>query len=196
MLLLNEYASTQFLSLVISSSVLSAILTSFVSWRIHYYSYRNDYYKKILDKRIEAYEHVQRLLSMLKGSVQINGKGVCILYLSLGHEKYTDLLFNIISAIHNSFWISDETGEMLTELNVFMINSIDNALDENDDLDAQLVELGIKFRDEIRSRRFNIENQLYKDFSTLHKIEKFAKPKTPKQGHILHDKPNRLQKQI
>ncbi|SFR62321.1 hypothetical protein SAMN04488010_1199 [Maribacter stanieri] len=48
---------------IISSSILSAIFTSIFNWRLHNSNYKKDYYKKILDKRLIAYESLNMLIN-------------------------------------------------------------------------------------------------------------------------------------
>ncbi|HLP32124.1 MAG TPA: hypothetical protein VK202_01555 [Bacteroidia bacterium] len=192
---LKNMSIGEIITLVLTSSLLSAGLTSVVNWYIQKTNYRNDYYKKILDRRIGAYEDVQHLLSLLAGTVQMEDGRPCTLQLALGYDHYIKFQLQIYKAIQNSFWLSERTGEMLTELNVFFLHNIYNAIDENKDFDLQLTELGIQHRDEIKRLHFELENQLYSDFSSMHNIKSFTKPKIRGEARQLYGKPTPLQKQ-
>jgi hypothetical protein len=54
--------TSQIVLAILSSSFLSAGLTSLANYYIQKTNYKNEYYKKILDKRIFAYEEVETLL--------------------------------------------------------------------------------------------------------------------------------------
>ena len=48
-------------------SCLGALITGIVNWRLSNKSYKDDYYKKVLDKRIEAYEKVEYFIDHIFG---------------------------------------------------------------------------------------------------------------------------------
>ncbi len=186
--------TTQTITLVLTSSLLAACLTALVNWFLHKNNYRNEYYKKILDKRLNAYEQVQRLLSLLTGSVQLDNGDICVFQLALGKEHFGKFLTVIFGAIEKSFWLSEETSELLKDLNLFFLHTIDNAIDENHNYDLQLQELGVEHRQKIKEMQFALQNQVYLDLSSLHEIKKFIKPKTIGSVRKIHSKPHPLQK--
>ncbi|MBA4303595.1 MAG: hypothetical protein C0424_05165 [Sphingobacteriaceae bacterium] len=77
--------------------------------------------------------------------------------------------------VQKGFWLSAEMASLLTELNVFLINEIDNKIDQNRNPDEELIQLGILHLERIRAIRNRIQAQLYHDFKSLHEIEKFVK---------------------
>ncbi len=182
------------IALVLTSSLLSAGLTSVVNWYIHKNNYRNDYYKKLLDKRLVAYENVQDLLSFLTGTLQLEDGRLCVFELANGQEHFGKFLTKLFYTIENSVWLSEKTSDLLFQLNLFFLKEIDNVIDENENYDQQLMELGVLYRSKIKQLRFDLQQQLYIDLSSLHKINKFTRPKTRNEGYHVNGKPTPMQK--
>lgn len=189
----EQLSSFEIVTLILTSSLLSAGLTAFVNWVIQKRSYRNEYYKKLLDRRIDAYEEVENLVARLTGMVNVGGGKVCNLICHMGYDTFATFLISIMIPIRKAFWLSDDLAGMLTELNVFLINEIDNKIDENGDSGKQLIELGILNVESIRTYRKNIQSQLYKDLKDLHNIKKFIRGLRQDETYPVYGKPRKLE---
>jgi|GEM_PF-1162227 len=178
-------STTSIITLLLSSSLLTAILTSVANWYINRNNYRNDYYKKLLDKRLKAYEEVEALISKIKPLVHLDDGSVCNIFLSCGKEGFDDFLLQIGMANISSFWLSDKTSGTITELNVYLLNNI---LDESDEqnINAHLEQLGIKHREEIKRTRKPLEEILKEDLNQLHDIKGFLKRKRVRYTYTLN----------
>lgn len=180
--------TAEIIGLVLTSSVVSALFTSFINWKIQNRNYRNEYYKKLLEKRLEAYESVEDLISRLI-TVVIIGKGkACNLFFTYGQDEFNKFIISLPFVMRKSFWVKEKITEKITELNVLLIE-IDNQLNPDGDIDKQLKELGSIHRDKIREIRESIESLLYKDFETLHDIRRFIKTIRPDKQFVVYDKP-------
>ncbi len=178
----------EIIGLVLTSSVVSAVLTSFIDWKIQNRNYRNEYYKKLLDKRLEAYENVEDLISRLI-TVVIIGKGrTCNLFFTFGIEGLDQFIISLPFVMKKSFWVNSEITGKITELNVLLVE-IDNQIDRQGDVKRQLEDFGAINREKIREIRESIQTLLYKDFENLHDIEKFVKKIRPDKEYIVYDKP-------
>jgi hypothetical protein len=193
---IGQMSQTDLITLVLTSSVLSAGLTAFVNWLLQKKNYRNEYYKKLLDKRIDAYEEVEDLVSRLTAMVNIGDGKMCNLICHLGYDHFSKFLISIMIPIKKGFWLSDNISGLLTELNVFLLNEIDNKIDEKGDPDKQLIELGIQNIEKIRSFRKNIQSQLYNDLRDLHNIRKFVKGLRQDETYAVYGKSGNLKSQV
>lgn len=63
--------SSNIIVTILSSSILTTIFTSIVNWKLHNSSYRKEYYKKILEKRLEAFESVQSVAGTMSFQVLV-----------------------------------------------------------------------------------------------------------------------------
>lgn len=164
---------TEIITLILTSSLISAILTGIVNWLIQKKNYKNEYYKKLLDKRINAYEEVEELAAKLTAMVLTEKGPTCNLFCHMGYDYFTEFLIYLRLPMRKSFWLSDTITQKLTELNILLIEEIDNKIVDNDKVDQQLIDLGIKNVDKIGDIRKALEKELYKDFQGLHNIKKF-----------------------
>lgn len=184
------------ISIVLSSSLLAAGLTFFGNRWLQRDSYKRDYYKKLLDKRLEAYEAVENILGQLSRHSQLDDGRISPMICALGQDHFSHFLLSIMQAVSKSIWLGDKTGMKLTELNIFLLSHIDHKIDENEEYDSQLIELGAQQRDHIKSFRRELGQLLYKDLQSLHDIESFVKAtKVHSPGFPLEAKPTPLQKQ-
>jgi hypothetical protein len=67
--------------LVLGSSVIAAIISGFISYlsakHLLQKEFKNLYFKELLSKRLEAYEHLERQISVLKGvATEENGTAI------------------------------------------------------------------------------------------------------------------------
>jgi len=181
-------------TLVFTSSVLAAALTSAFNWYLQKENYKRDYYKRILEKRLEAYATVEHLVGQLKGVVQLENGEPCPIVCAMGKDFFNRFLVSIVPSSFQSFWISDEVAEKLTELNIFLLREINNKIDENGDYESQLVRLGVHNRDALVEFREEFTSMLYHDFLNLHDIKKFVEKSKGQKSFMLEGKSKDLQK--
>ena len=167
------------ITLVLTSSVFSAVLTSTVNWFLQKANYRTDYYKKILDKRLQSYEIAHKILSILTSNDQLPDGKICLEIFARGKNTYHDFYRQLLSAKDVSFWLSDDLTNKLSELNYFLLNNIDSKVNQAT-FDSDLLELGLKHGASIKKIRADLENILYADLFSLHKVEKFLNRKPKK----------------
>lgn len=165
----------QIVSIVLTSSFLGAIVTSFINWIIQSKNYKNEYYKKLLDKRIEAYEMIIFYIDQMKVIIDLGNGKTCHGFLGAGHEAYVNFNLSVALGTGKSFWLSSETAHHISTFNMFLHEEISNKIFNLENKDESLANLGIKHKELIFKLRLNIENQMQKDFKNLHNIEKFVK---------------------
>ncbi|MBJ7428367.1 MAG: hypothetical protein JHD28_05340 [Bacteroidia bacterium] len=175
---------------ILTSSFVTTLMTSFVSWVLQKDNYRRDYYKKLLDKRIESYESVRQLTSLFAANIQLDDGRLCQARFALGKDHYLKFETKIYSVIQDGFWLSESVSQKLMELNAFLVHNIHNSIDSNGNIDKQLVELGILHRDTLKQFRYDLDQLLYTEFSSLHQIEKFTKARPMTDGIPIYGKSN------
>lgn len=166
--------TTKIILAILSSSVLSAVLTSFINWRIHNSNYKKDYYKKLLDKRLDAYESLNTLIINLSSVVYTEKGFIQALFCgTIGFKVFNSELHK---AIDKSFWLDDLTSHKLTELSAFIFNNVSGCIDDNleeDILTQKYLELGIKYYNEIEDYKNFLKETMNKELKELYKINNF-----------------------
>lgn len=166
---------TQIIIVIFSSSVLSAALTSVVNYYLTSVNYKNEYYKKLLDNRLEAYQNVYYFLSNIKTLIHYSEDNILTPYLfTNGIDNFDKVSVEILVPIKSSIWLSSDLSDSLTKLSV-LLNKISNEANAEREPDSELLKLGQLYMEEIRAIRFEIETIVKRDFKNLHKIESFLK---------------------
>lgn len=162
---------------ILTSSLISSALTSIVNWYIQRNNYKIDYYKKLLEKRIEAYEMIIFYIDEMKQIVDLNDGKSCHRFLSSGRGLYTAFSNSVALGTGKSFWLSYDVSNLVSKFNIFLHENINNQIQHlaEQDIDNKLRMLGIRHRDKITEFRISIENQVQNDFKDLHNIVKFTK---------------------
>lgn len=164
---MNNY---QIIALILTSSVLSAFITVCFQWIFKFLDYRLDYKKKVIDKRINAYENINSITWQLGFITQDGEKAWSAIFSSKNY--FDNFVVELILLRKNQIWLSERLVDKLLELNVFLTN-IQNL--NNPFTDEEYIALGIQNFLRIREFRVQIENIYRHDFSELYKVNKFLK---------------------
>ncbi len=164
--------TVQIITAIISSSLLSSVLTVIASWLIHRSDYKNDYYKKILDKRLEAYEQLNKVVGELSKFTFLDGNNV-IHSICLSEHNFKNYINSSTSINNLTFWYEEATSLKLTELNMFLIDEIYEKLNNNSSLDSQYKSLGRFYKEELSKFNKDIQELMNKDLKTLHNLTSF-----------------------
>ena len=165
----------QIILAVFSSSLLAAGLTAGANYYLTTVNYRNEYYKKLLERRLTAYEEVYNFLGQLKTLILgIDEIQVTPYLLSQGVDYLNKITIDLLVPMKSGVWLSSDLSMSLTDLNVYLTQlSVDAGL--GSDPDKELFRLGHERLLVIREKRKNIEALMKRDFQTMHKIEEFVK---------------------
>jgi hypothetical protein len=106
------------ITVILSSSLLASIFTSLMSAAVKVYlknrDYRDNYFSKVIDKRIEAYELVERQIALLKSSV-VSSKGTYHQVFALGQDHFREYQEGLFLALSKGVWLSERTKEPLIQ---------------------------------------------------------------------------------
>jgi hypothetical protein len=160
---------------IITTAVLSSILTVLGSIYIAKLTYKYEYHKKLIDKRLEAYERVGNFLSTMKimtYSQEENNSSP--LLFSSGIEGLNNIIMHTIIPVQGNIWIGNSLKQALTELNVFLMNLYTvSEIDENpNEMLSKLASVNLV---KIREMRNNIELIMVNDLRELHNINRLFK---------------------
>ena len=159
---------------IISSSVISAILTSYFNWRLHNSNYKKDYYKKLLDKRLDAYESLNTLTNRLSDIVYTESGMIHGLF--CGSQGFSYFTSELHKTQEKSFWLDDVTGHKLTELGAFLFNNVSSFIDDSlpeEVLKEKYIELGIQHFEKINEFKDTLKYFINNELKGLYKIDDF-----------------------
>ena len=154
------------------ASIISSIVSALISIKLKTLDYKNEYYKRILTKRLNAYQFLERQISVLKSTVLGDDGKPYHLIFSYGEDKFQEFQENLFLAMAYSIWINNVTVEKMEKLNeiFFMISRKYQIVDGTD-----LIEVGKKYYNQIANLRNDIEISVRNDLINLHNFSKLKK---------------------
>lgn len=133
-------------------------------------SFKHEYHKKIIEKRIAAYERIEILLTKMRLYRHYDDK-CCYLFCS-SPQQIKEIRSEILSIGKNGLYLSVDTINILIKLSEYLTDNIY----ENKDISAS-VQLGIKHFNNLSKIISDIQLNLYKDMRVLYDVDKFFKEK-------------------
>ena len=176
---------------VLTSSFLGAGLTSFINFIIQRNNYRDDFYKKVLDKRLLAYENLMPLIKELQIFVHTDKSELCPTFMTKKDHFYTVFIQLGVGGFE-SIWLSPEMGMKISNLNIFLLENVLYKIPPTDALtnyERKLERKGVELRDSLRDIRVDLQTQFKKDFSEIPNVKLFLKSKNLSQPYLLQSNP-------
>ena len=170
------------IGLILSSSAVAAVVSSVCSYIIQRStlarSYKQDYYKMIIGKRMEAYQYIESQIADLKTAVvdDRTGEGYHMIF-NEGDSKYWQYQSNLHLALTHSMWLSENMINALVALNQLFLTI--NA-EINKDM-MHNISVGKKYYSQLADARTDVENNLKTDLLTLYDVKNFLNKKTEKK---------------
>lgn len=159
---------------ILASSVIASLISLFWNYILRRMDYKNEYYKKIIDKRLEAYSYLETQIIVLKHSVLDNDKLPYHRMFASNIQEFYDFQNNLHIAISKGMWFNPETEIEMEKLNELFLKI---SFDLEKSTETNLVEIGKKYYLEINKLRDVLEDKLRYDLINLHKIKPFSKIK-------------------
>lgn len=164
---------TIILTSTLIAGIVSAVANGWFGLRGRQDEYKNAYYKLILERRLAAYEEVEKLIASIKVAV-----------IDKDHRPY-HLLFSkdldevgVYATMHgtmsSALWLSDNLFDLTRELNVLVFQRT-KALG--------LVEFGKQNYRALGELRTKIEKAHLRDLLTLHDVRGFLRSKRPADSY-------------
>lgn len=164
------------LGLILSSSAVAAIVSSVCSYIIQRSvltrSYKQDYYKMVIKKRMECYEYIESHLEVMKiATIDCRtGEGYHAMF-GLKKDECRQKQVELLHVISHSMWLSEAMLNKFTELNQ-LIFTIDREL--NDDVENN-IRVGKRYYKQLSGIRREIEKILKVDLQTMYDVDEFLK---------------------
>jgi hypothetical protein len=162
------------LSSTVVSGVISAIISGWVSLRSKKSEYAHQYYKLVLERRIGAYEEVERLIAAIKVAV-VDKDQRPYHFLFSKEGGHSDVYKMLHGTMANSLWLTDDLFELTRKLNMLVFSETRG--------ESSLVEFGKTNYIAIGQLRTQLERLLFRDMLTLHDVRAFLKSKNPTNSY-------------
>lgn len=155
-------------------SIIVALIAFWAGLKVQHNNYRDEYYKTVIQKRLEAYQFIESLLGVMRMTV----------YDETDHRQYHAIFdnseedffksrHNLYKAIARCTWLSHEMLEALSALDEIFYE-IDDKIEKDRDVN---VEIGKQYFRELVDAQRRIGDILIKDTERLHKVKSFLKSK-------------------
>ena len=167
------------LEIALTSSLIAGTVSSLISYffsiRLKKVEFKNNYFKEIINRRLDAYNQIDTFISHLKAVVVDEKTGEAYHFiLGQNSQKFIEAQVNLQQSILKSLWIDENTSSKLEEINYFFFNII---LEIENKKQEEIILIGKKHYNKISDLRFDLENCLREDLYSLHKVEKIFKKK-------------------
>ena len=159
---------------IIITALVAAMSTLGVNWYLQRSNYKNDYYKKVIEYRIKAYEDVGLLLNQFPFIHRYDGNdGYQQPLDEIGHKNFTTIIVLLKSLIHNGYWLTDE---MRSVLSCYYDVVSDFYYDEDSDPNSHITRMAGRW-EENEVFKSEAVKLMYKDMQVLYDVETFFKYK-------------------
>jgi hypothetical protein len=155
----------------LGSGLVGALVAGIYNLRAKQKEYVNDYYKMVIQKRITAYEQLEKMTIIPLKSALADGTSDGLYHVPFSSEEPDDWDRNVISLLvvmSQGLWFSDELWKKLQELNVLLFHF---------EKPTSVVEFGKKNYQRIAGLRADMERIFAKDMLSLHDVKAFLKSK-------------------
>ena len=171
----------EMLAIIAGSGVLSALITLYGEGKLRSNDYKRDYYKKIIDKRIDAYEKMAKVLGRIgtKAYYSIDGENKEIYVCFEDYESLECANSELISILNEVQWISPQTYKELWRLNDVIASVFDRVLEDSKEgkvwTPGDFRDAGLNEFENIKNFLIVVNNARLKDMAKLDKVEEFFK---------------------
>ena len=165
------------------ASVISAIASYIINNTMQKRRYKKDYYKTIINKRLDAYQHIETQIQVLKMVEADNTDAKLYMYMFNGDSnQYFESQKHVRFALTKSLWISQEMLDVLNDFQKHLFE-IENHI--SDDSDNNIL-IGKKWYPILSEDRCKIEDCLKKDMQDMYDAESFLKTKVERKKVIIN----------
>ena len=151
--------------------LLAALVAGLYNLRAKRNEYINDYYKKVIERRIAAYEQLERLIIPLKTAVLGEDKKPCHFLFSVEEEEGLLPAYSLLHGITSqALWLSEDAFQKTKELDRLLWSFKRRG-------GGTAVEFGQQNYQALATLRENLEKVLAADMLDLHDVGRFLRKK-------------------
>ncbi len=171
---------------ILSSAGVAAIVSAIASYIINSLMqkrrFRDDYYKMVIEKRMEAYQGIATQIQVLKLTVvdNIDAKPYFMMF-SGDRKMFFEGQTNLVLVASNSLWLSEEMTDKLRQLQQDFL-TIEAKITDNP---VNNICIGKEWYTKLGEDRRIIENCLKKDLFSLYNVKSFLNKKTKQKSVIM-----------
>lgn len=158
--------------IILSSAVVSAITSGIITYIIEKRKYSQEYWKITIDKRLETYEEIEKVLTYFQTSHFINSEPCHLAFLNSDTFNSTQTGLGAVSWKRN--WISSKLYEKIIELNRLLYEF--DLSDQNGKIN-NVSKFGVENYSKIADIRDKMIKIMAKDFLDMPEVERFFKSK-------------------
>lgn len=167
------------LSSTVLATILSGIINYLVSQRLRQLDYKNEYFKKILQKRLEVYELIDFQINHLKTSVldEEDGRTYHQIF-SFGLDYFVTSSQALSNIVSKSVWVSPKTFRKIMELSTLFSQISFSYRTDNKE---SLITAGKDHYWNVCHIRDEIENLMMRDLLTLYDMKYIQEKKSVRE---------------
>jgi preprotein translocase subunit Sss1 len=153
----------------LAGAILGGLIVGVSSLLLKQVEYLNDYNRIVLQKRISAYEGLEKLILALKIAVlDRDRKPYHLLFAK--DEDWDGAYALTMQVMNESLWLSEEAFRATQKFNYLMFHDATSR--------PSAIEFGKRHYNEIALLREEMEQILARDMRTLHKVQRFLRTKS------------------
>ena len=163
------------------TAVISALVTNLCLWWHKKTDYKREYYKKIIDKRIIAYEKLFDCISFvgLKATYSLGDEVIEMHICFESLNKLKEANKKIVLLKSEACWFSNDINIELVKLNNILADLHDRIIQDNSDGNywsyEDSIDEGLKLYGKVEGLLNNIKIMISNDITNLYDVEKFFK---------------------
>src|SRR5579859_6544343 len=164
----TTFTGAEIAALLFSSSVLAALLSIAGNHLLAQHQFKRDYFKEIIAKRLRAYERVDELIGLLRGTTYDDANRVAhVVVVNKALRDHANTL--MATGIGLGLYLSGTISSALSELNFILLKCPYDATEQ------QAFDVGAAHREQISAIRLRLEHSVSTDLLELYKVRQFLK---------------------
>jgi len=152
---------------ILASTVVAGLISSFVSYRLKFLDFRNEYYKIIIRKRLDCYVQVEKVVLLLQPFIVAENAKTKFHRIFETWSGIDDFKTELRAAIYNGLWITKPTLQILRNMETMFIK-MDNNYDIEHHDDSVMA--GETYYLELEKLKNDLEDACRYDILHLHRI--------------------------
>ena len=173
----------QIFATAFGGAAFGAVITGIINIWLNKKNYKNDYYKKIIDKRMNAYDELEQFLKWFNVEHDYNGNKLYHCYIHLERtEDCREATNKSVSLCGLKSWFSENVANLLDELNKTLAN-LEDEMELHIKEPYGVISVASKNHANIQRIIENLIEGMINDRPKLHEVESFLHEKT--QSHNL-----------
>lgn len=155
------------------ASIISAIVGYFFNLSMHKRQYKDDYYKMIINRRMNTYEKVEKVLNTLRAWTPKSSTQTSFCIIFENEEMLVDFHKQLYDVMVDSVWLSEGINDNFEALNELIIKTEQGLTERGFDIN----QMGVHLNDSMAAIHEHLETHYIKDMLKLHDVENFLESK-------------------